>query len=111
MLIGIDWGGTKIEGVAMTQEGVELLRLRLGKGASSTWLLGQPVEKDLKDTLKCYIRVENEADCLATSEAVDGAGAGLVWERYVDRVARGLSVVVNTRLISSQSNLKARKMW
>ena len=28
MLIGIDWGGTKIEGVAMTEAGLERLRLR-----------------------------------------------------------------------------------
>ena len=28
MLIGIDWGGTKIEGVAMQADGRELLRLR-----------------------------------------------------------------------------------
>ncbi|MGL6181833.1 MAG: ROK family protein, partial [Aestuariivirga sp.] len=28
MLIGIDWGGTKIEGVAMEPDGRELLRLR-----------------------------------------------------------------------------------
>jgi fructokinase len=28
MLIGIDWGGTKIEGVAMTPDGAELVRLR-----------------------------------------------------------------------------------
>ena len=121
MLIGIDWGGTKIEGVAMTPEGLELARLRvetprhdypgciarivrmiadlegqtgqkgsigigipgslepvsrLGKGASSTWLLGQPVEADLQKAIKRPIKVENDADCLAASEAVDGAGAG-----------------------------------
>ena len=121
MLIGIDWGGTKIEGVALTPAGKELVRVRedtprhdyhgcirligdliarieretgqsgpvgigipgslepksrLGKGASSTWLLGQPVEKDLRAALKREIRVENDADCLAASEAVDGAGAG-----------------------------------
>ncbi len=46
---------------------------RLGKGASSTWL---PVEADLKAVLQRDIRVENDADCLAASEAVDGAGAG-----------------------------------
>ena len=28
MLIGIDWGGTKIEGVAMEPDGREVLRLR-----------------------------------------------------------------------------------
>ena len=121
MLIGIDWGGTKIEGVAMLPDGQELLRIRedtprhdyqgciaviadiiarleretgrkgsigigmpgslepksrLGKGASSTWLLGQPVEKDLRAALKRDIIVENDADCLAASEAIDGAGAG-----------------------------------
>src|SRR5579871_1196852 len=120
MLIGIDWGGTKIEGIAMAPDGRELARVRvdtprhdylgcigvirdivarieaetgrrgtvgigipgsveprsrLGKGASSTWLLGRPVEKDLADALQREIRVENDADCLAASEAVDGAGS------------------------------------
>ncbi len=121
MLIGIDWGGTKIEGIAMEPGGRELLRLRedtprhdyfgcitkikqmiekleaetgrqgsvgigipgslepvsrLGKGASSTWLLGKPVEKDLHDIIQRPLRVENDADCFAASEAVDGAGKG-----------------------------------
>ncbi|GAB0118043.1 ROK family protein [Acidisoma sp. 7E03] len=121
MLIGIDWGGTKIEGIAMTAEGEQRARLRVdtprgdydaclslvadlvgrleaeagesgsigigipgsleprsrrGKGASSTWLLGRPVEADLRRVLGREIRVENDADCLAASEAVDGAGAG-----------------------------------
>src|SRR5260370_36999322 len=121
MCIGIDWGGTKIEGVALTKEGKEMIRLRqdtprhdyhgcigvianlierieretgrtgsvgigipgslepksrVGKGASSTWLIGRPVEKDLRAALGREIRVENDADCLAASEAVDGAGAG-----------------------------------
>jgi len=121
MLIGIDWGGTKIEGIAMTEAGEQRARLRVntprgdyeacltliadlvrrleaeagapgsigigipgsleprsrrGKGASSTWLLGRPVEADLRRVLGRDIRVENDADCLAASEAVDGAGAG-----------------------------------
>jgi fructokinase len=121
MLIGIDWGGTKIEGIAISPDGRELGRVRedtprhdypgcirviaeliarleqatgqrgsigigipgsleprsrLGKGASSTWLLGRPVERDLREALQRAIRVENDADCLAASEAVDGAGAG-----------------------------------
>ncbi|ALN75446.1 ROK family protein [Aureimonas sp. AU20] len=121
MLIGIDWGGTKIEGIALLPDGTELARerrdtprhdyfgcidmigsiiadmeaktggrgtigigipgslepkSRLGKGASSTWLLGRPVETDLVERLGREVRVENDADCLAASEAVDGAGAG-----------------------------------
>lgn len=121
VLIGIDWGGTKIEAVAMEPDGRELVRLRrdtprgdyaaclstiralvdeleaktgrtgsvgigmpgslepvsrLGKGCSSTWVLGKPVEADLCAALGREIRVENDADCFAVSEAVDGAGAG-----------------------------------
>ncbi len=49
---------------------------RLGKGASSTCLLGRPVENDLVEALQREIRVENDADCFAASEAQDGAGAG-----------------------------------
>src|SRR4051812_27335296 len=41
----------------------------LGKGASSTWLLGRPVERDLHDAIGRKIRVENDADCFAASEA------------------------------------------
>src|SRR5215470_6468047 len=140
MLIGIDWGGTKIEGVALTEDGKELTRRReptprhdyngciqliaglvqkieqetgktgsigigipgsldpksrLGKGASSTWIIGKPVEEDLRKAIGREIRVENDADCFAASEAVDGAGAGLnvvyavilgVWPRISRRL-------------------------
>ncbi|MFV2062278.1 MAG: ROK family protein [Chloroflexota bacterium] len=121
MLIGVDWGGTKIEIVAMAPDGTEHARLRedtprgdyqscigmvaalvnrveadvgriervgvgipgsldpqtgLGKGASSTWLMGQPVERDLREAMQRDVRVANDADLLAASEARDGAGAG-----------------------------------
>jgi fructokinase len=48
----------------------------LGKGASSTWLIGQPVERDLREALRREVRAVNDADLLAASEARDGAGAG-----------------------------------
>ncbi len=121
MLIGVDWGGTKIEVVALEPDGTELLRIRrdtprgdyegclrtvlelineaeestgktgsigigipgslepisrLGKGGSSTWINGQPVEADLQRVINRAIRVVNDADCFAASEAVDGAGVG-----------------------------------
>jgi len=122
MLIGVDWGGTKIEIVALSPDGTEHFRMRedtprgdyagclsaiatlvaraeaqlgrvervgvgipgsidpqtgLGKGASSTWMIGQPVEKDLREALGGReIRAANDADLLAASEARDGAGAG-----------------------------------
>ena len=120
MLIGIDWGGTKIEGVAMRPDGTELLRLRqdtprgdykgciaviarlinrleretgetgsigigipgslepksrLGKGASSTWLLGQPVEKDLREAKSPQTSGTDNLKTLALVEAVYASAA------------------------------------
>ena len=121
MLIGVDWGGTKIEAIGMTEDGGELVRFReptprsdyagclrviaelvgrveaetgatgpvgvglpgsldprtgRAKGASSTWLNGRLVEEELRAVLRREVRTANDADCLAVSEAVDGAGRG-----------------------------------
>lgn len=48
----------------------------LVKNANSTWLIGKPFDRDLAAALKRPVRVENDANCLAVSEAADGAGAG-----------------------------------
>ena len=130
--IGIDLGGTKIEGLALDESGAEIARLRiptpqhdyaatvkaiadvvddlerrigsvrsereaisvgvgipgtivratgLVKNANSTWLNGQPLERDLARALHRPVRCANDANCLAVSEATDGAaaGAGLVF--------------------------------
>jgi predicted NBD/HSP70 family sugar kinase len=171
MLVGVDWGGTKIEAIAIADDGRPITRSReatprsdyegclstiaslvsrvegeagtsgsvgigipgsvdprtgIAKGASSTWLNGKPVEADLRRALGREVKIANDADCFAVSEAVDGAGTGhnVVFAvilgsgagagvaiggkahhgpnnsagewGHVDRVARGLSVVVNT---------------
>jgi len=127
--IGIDLGGTKIEGVALDESPTyaELARIRiptpqhdyaatvaaivsivqdlerragglrsdreratvgvgipgtvvgatgLVKNSNSTWLNGQPLEHDLGLALGRPIRCANDANCLAVSEATDGAAAG-----------------------------------
>jgi fructokinase len=123
--IGIDLGGTKIEGLALDGHGAELARLRIAtpqhdyaatvqaivdvvrelelrvgggdreaasvgvgipgtvvratgfvKNANSTWLNGQPLEHDLAAALARPVRCANDANCLAVSEATDGAAAG-----------------------------------
>ncbi len=51
-------------------------RTGLVKNANSTWLNGQPLQEDLSDELKREVRVANDANCLAVSEATDGAAAG-----------------------------------
>lgn len=48
----------------------------LVKNANSTWLNGNPLEKDLSAALNREVRTENDANCLAVSEATDGAAAG-----------------------------------
>jgi len=121
MRLGIDWGGTKIEIIALSEKGEELYRKRLDtpkgdyegclqavkqlvdaaeeatgetgtlglgipgslsprtglvKNANSVWMNGMPLDKDLQRVLNRPVRIQNDANCLAVSEATDGAGAG-----------------------------------
>ena len=48
----------------------------LVKNANSTWLIGHPLQSDLEKTLDRPVRLANDANCFALSEASDGAGAG-----------------------------------
>ena len=48
----------------------------LVRNANSTCLNGQPLRHDLQGLLERPVRVANDANCLALSEATDGAGAG-----------------------------------
>lgn len=118
--IGIDLGGTKIEGAAIDAAGATRIRQRLAtpiqdyrgtieaiialvkaieqeigttasvgigipgavspmtgliKNANSTWLIGRPLQPDIETALGRPIRLANDANCFALSEATDGAGA------------------------------------
>jgi fructokinase len=46
------------------------------RNANSVWLNDRPFDKDLEAALGRPIRVHNDANCFALSEAVDGAAAG-----------------------------------
>jgi fructokinase len=48
----------------------------LVQNANSTWLNGRPLQRDLEAHLGRPVRLANDANCFALSEAVDGAGAG-----------------------------------
>jgi fructokinase len=48
----------------------------LVKNANSTWLIGRPMLSDLETRLARPVRIANDANCFAVSEAADGAGAG-----------------------------------
>ena len=70
------------------------------KNANSTWLIGHPFRKDLQDALGRELRLANDANCFALSEASDGAGAG---EAVVFGVIAGTGVgggvVVNGQVL------------
>jgi fructokinase len=119
--IGVDLGGTKIEIIALDENGATVLRRRVPTPASdysatvraiaelvssaqsrigvshtvgiatpgslspqsgllrnsnSVVLNGKPLNRDIADALGLPVRLGNDANCLAISEAVDGAGAG-----------------------------------
>jgi len=46
------------------------------KNANSTWLIGHPLRRDLQTLLQRDVRLANDANCFALSEATDGAAAG-----------------------------------
>ena len=46
------------------------------KNANSTWMNGRPFDRDVGKALNREVRCANDANCLAVSEATDGAGAG-----------------------------------
>jgi fructokinase len=122
MRIGIDLGGTKIEGVVLDANGRELVRKRMDtpqaegywailhaiaqltrqleaetsqhcpvgigtpgaistvsgkmKNSNTVCLNGQPLFEDLQGLLNRPLRIANDANCFALSEALDGAGKG-----------------------------------
>lgn len=73
----------------------------LVKNANSTWLIGHPFGRDLEAALGREVRLANDADCFALSEATDGAAAGA---KSVFGVILGTGVgggiVVNGTLLS-----------
>ena len=46
------------------------------KNANSVWLNGKPLDRDLEARLRRPVRLANDANCFALSEATDGAGRG-----------------------------------
>jgi fructokinase len=68
--------GDTAETVGVGIPGAESLISGLIKNANSTWLIGQPLRADLAAALGRPVRLANDANCFALSEATDGAGAG-----------------------------------
>jgi predicted NBD/HSP70 family sugar kinase len=62
--------------IGISMPGSVSLATGLIRNANSTWLNGTPFVDDLSARLARPVRVANDANCFALSEAIDGAGAG-----------------------------------
>jgi fructokinase len=73
----------------------------LVKNANSTWLIGHTLDEDLSEALGRPVRLANDANCFALSEAVDGAaeGANVVFGVIIGTGVGG-GIIVNRRAIT-----------
>lgn len=73
----------------------------LVKNSNSTWLIGRPFARDMQDRLGREVRLENDANCFALSEAYDGAGSGArVVFGVIVGTGTGGGIVVDGKLIN-----------
>lgn len=71
------------------------------KNANSTCLNGKPLDRDLAVALGRAVRVANDADCFALSEATDGAAAGAaIVFGVILGTGVGGGIVVNGRVLA-----------
>ena len=76
------------------------------KNANSTCLNGQPLQRDLAAALGRPVRIANDANCLALSEATDGAAAGAeVAFAVILGTGVGAGIVVRGRLLNGANGL------
>lgn len=76
------------------------------RNANSTWFNGRPLGSDLESALGRPIRMENDANCLAVSEAVDGAGAGAhVVFAVIIGTGCGAGIAIDGRAMSGRNRL------
>ena len=70
------------------------------KNSNSVCLIGQPLVRDLETRLKRRVRIANDADCFALSEATDGAGRGYqsVFGAIIG-TGVGAGIVINGQLL------------
>jgi fructokinase len=68
--------GGRAAGVGVAAPGALSPGTGVVQNANSTCLIGKPLDRDLERALGRPVRLSNDADCFALSEAVDGAAAG-----------------------------------
>jgi fructokinase len=78
----------------------------LVKNANSVWLIGRPLHNDLEHRLRRPIRIANDANCFAVSEAADGAGAGAdVVFGVIVGTGTGAGIVVHGKVLTGPNGI------
>jgi fructokinase len=87
--------------VGMAIPGSESFGSSLIKNANTTYLIGKPLRLDLEKILERPVRLANDANCFALSEASDGAakGAGIVFG-VIAGTGVGGGVVVDGKVLN-----------
>ena len=93
-------------GVGVGTPGSVSPKTGLMRNSNSLYLNGQPFREDLQATLGRPIRMANDANCLALSEAMDGAaaGAGVVFAAILGSGC-GAGLVAHGRLIDGRNGV------
>ncbi len=76
------------------------------KNANATWLNNQPLIRDMCEALGREVRIENDANCFALSEAIDGAGAGFhsVFGVIIG-TGMGAGIVIDRKLVIGRNHI------
>ena len=99
-----DFGISETVGIGMP--GAVSSESALVKNANSIWLNGKPFKKDLEKKIERKVNLENDANCFALSEAVDGAGKGYpVVFGVIIGTGTGGGISVNQKVLAGKNNI------
>ena len=99
-----DFGNSESVGIGMP--GAVSSDSALVKNANSIWLNGKPFKTDLEKELNRNVNLENDANCFALSEAVDGAGKGYpVVFGVIIGTGTGGGISINNKVINGRNNI------
>ena len=95
-----------VESIGIGMPGAISVDSSLVKNANSIWLNGKPIKKDLESQLNREINLENDANCFALSEAVDGAGKkySVVFGVIIGTGVGG-GIVVNKKILQGTNKI------
>ena len=95
-----------IESIGIGMPGIVSNDTSLVKNANSIWLNGKPLKKDISNILNRQVKIENDANCFALSESVDGAGKehNIVFGVIIG-TGTGGGIVINNKIIQGKNQI------